>query len=171
MNRWRQRLAEINSSGALTQVNQVVQNVQNVQNVRPFRHFVQIERIEQRADSAATPTLALDGDTPIEWRERLGEVLSIPCPNNIPVDRWGCACRGIEQFARAWSAKAMRLGWSFDELFAFAEPFANVSLQGAAWFVGASTVTAVTTDAVTLRTEGGATQRIFRKPNVLRPPL
>ena len=57
----------------------------------------------------------------------------------------------------------MRLGWSFDELFALAEPFANVSLQGAAWFVGDSTVTAVTADAITLRTEGGATQRIYRK--------
>ena len=30
----------------------------------------------------------------------------------------------------------MSLGWSLDELFAFVEPFANVSLQGTAWFVG-----------------------------------
>jgi hypothetical protein len=30
----------------------------------------------------------------------------------------------------------MSLGWTFDELFALVEPFANVSLQGAAWFVG-----------------------------------
>ena len=30
----------------------------------------------------------------------------------------------------------MSLGWTFAELFAVAEPFANVSLQGAAWFVG-----------------------------------
>ena len=49
----------------------------------------------------------------------------------------------------------MSLGWSFDDLFAFAEPFANMSLQGAAWFVGDSTVTAVTTDAITLRIEDG----------------
>ena len=62
----------------------------------------------------------------------------------------------------------MSLGWTFDELFALAEPFANVSLQGAAWFVGDSTVTAVTADAITLRTEGGATQRIYRKPHVKR---
>jgi hypothetical protein len=29
----------------------------------------------------------------------------------------------------------MSLGWTFDELLALAEPFANLSLQGAAWFV------------------------------------
>jgi hypothetical protein len=37
-----------------------------------------------------------------------------------------------------------------------------VSLQGAAWFIGDSTVTAVTAEAITLRTEGGATQRAYR---------
>jgi hypothetical protein len=44
MNRWRQRLAEINSD---TAVAHVVQNVQNVENARPLRHFEQIGRIEQ----------------------------------------------------------------------------------------------------------------------------
>lgn len=58
----------------------------------------------------------------------------------------------------------MSLGWSLEDLFALREPFANVSLQGAAWLVGDSTVTAVTAAAVTLRTDGGATQRIYRKP-------
>ena len=93
-----------------------------------------------------------------------------PAPSDMPGDRWECACRGIEQFARAWAAKAMSLGWTFDELFAFEEPFANVSLLGAARFIGDSTVTAVTADAITLRTEGGATQRIYRKTRVQRPP-
>lgn len=77
-----------------------------------------------------------------------------------------------KQFAQQWSAKARSLGWTFDELFALREPRANVSLQGAAWFVGDSTVTAVTADAITLRTQGGATQRVYRKgsaPKSLRP--
>jgi hypothetical protein len=47
----------------------------------------------------------------------------------------------------------MGLGWTFEDLFALREPFANVSLQGAAWFIGSSPVTAVTADAITLRTE------------------
>jgi hypothetical protein len=57
----------------------------------------------------------------------------------------------------------MQLGWGFEELFALHEPFANTSLQGAAWFIGDATVTAVTADTITLRTQGGATQRIYRK--------
>jgi hypothetical protein len=161
MNRWRQRLTEIDRDSA---VMQVVQNVQNVQNTPPSRHFVQIEQIEQRPDSFAPPLPALDSETPDDWRERLREVLSIPCPEDMPTERWACACRGVEQFARGWAAIAMRLGWTFEELFGLTEPFANVSLQGAAWFVGDSTVTAVTADAITLRTERGATQRIYRKP-------
>ena len=76
----------------------------------------------------------------------------------------------FEQFAQQWAAKAKSLGWTFDELFAFREPFANVSLQGAAWFVGDATVTAVTADAITLRADSGATQRAYRN-SALRDDL
>jgi hypothetical protein len=99
-----------------------------------------------------------------EWLEAIEQLLSRPCPVAESDERWACACRGVEQFARGWAAKAMGLRWTFDELFTLAEPFANVSLQGAAWFVGDSTVTAVTAEAITLRTASGATQRIYRKP-------
>jgi len=103
-----------------------------------------------------------------EWREAIEQLLSRPRPVAESDERWARACRGTEQFVRGWAAKAMSLGWSLDELFALVEPFANVSLQGAAWFVGDSTITAVTADAITLRTEGGATQRIYRKPYLER---
>jgi hypothetical protein len=107
-------------------------------------------------------------NTPDSWSERLYEFLSRPRPDDTSIERWACACRGFEEFAGGWAATAMSLGRTFDELFAHIEPFANVSLQGAAWFVGDSTVTAVTADAITLRTEGSATQRIHRKPRVER---
>jgi hypothetical protein len=97
------------------------------------------------------------------WSDRLYEFLARLRPDDTSIERWACACRGVEAFARVWVAKAMSLGWTFDELFALAEPFANPSLQGAAWFVGDSTVTVITGDAITLRTEGDATQRIYRK--------
>jgi hypothetical protein len=83
---------------------------------------------------------------PDGWRERLHEFLFKPCPEDTPIERWASACRGVEQFAGRWPAKAMGLGWTSDELFALREPFANVSIQGAAWFIGDSTVTAVTAD-------------------------
>jgi hypothetical protein len=67
---------------------------------------------------------------------------------------------------RDWTVTTVSLGWTFEELFNLREPFANVTIQGATWFVGSSTVTAVTADAITLLTEGGATQRIYRKQRV-----
>ena len=78
-------------------------------------------------------------------------------------ERWGRLREGALRFASDWAAEAIGLGWSLDELFATAEPFANSSLQGAAWFVGKSSVVGVSAAAVTLRTPGGATQRIYRR--------
>jgi hypothetical protein len=108
------------------------------------------------------------GDIPNEWSEAIDQLLSRPCPEASSTERWERARRGVEQFAQGWAAKAKSLDWTFEELFALVEPFANVSLQGAAWFVGNSTITAVTADAITLRTEGGATQRAFRKSSFVK---
>jgi hypothetical protein len=138
------------------------------------QHFVRIEQIEQRAESRPPPrtTLAHPAvetalrpypDIPGEWSDAIERLVSRPCPEAESTERWACACRGVERFAQQWTAKTKSLGWTFEELFALREPFANVSLQGAAWFVGDSTVTAVTAAAITLHTEGGATQRIYRK--------
>jgi hypothetical protein len=174
VNRWRQRLAEINSGGTLTDARHDVQNVQNVQNGRASLHFAQIEQIEQRrglrSARLATAT-SCDCDIPNEWSEAIIRLLSQPCPDAESAERWACASRGLEQFARAWAAKAIGVGWTFDELFALCEPFANTSLQGGAWFVSDATVTAITADAITLRTQGGATQRIYRKCRVERLEL
>ena len=102
-------------------------------------------------------------EVPKNWSEAIDRLLSRPCPEAESVERWARACRGVEQFARGWAAKAQGLGWAFDELFSLRDPFVNVSLQGAAWFIGDSTVTAITADAITLRTEGGAIQRACRR--------
>ena len=58
-----------------------------------------------------------------EWREAIGQLLSRPRPVAESDERWARACRGTEQFARGWAAKAMGLGWSLDELFALHRPF------------------------------------------------
>jgi hypothetical protein len=107
--------------------------------------------------------ISLDGDISNDWRERVAPLLSRPCPNGVSMERWARACPGAERFAQQWAEKALSLGWTFEELFALRDPLANVSLQGAAWFIGDSTVTAVTVDAITLRTASGATQRLYRR--------
>jgi hypothetical protein len=181
MNRWRQRLAELRgndplgpacSSASLHNV-QTVQNVQNPLGTAAFEHF---ERIEQRTKGprghggGETPFApSPSGDICDDWSERVGELFSRPCPDGVRVEWWARACRGAQRFAQQWADQAMHLGWTFDELFVFCEPFANVSRQGGAWFVGDSTVTAVTGDAITLRTTSGATTRIYRKHPNERP--
>jgi hypothetical protein len=106
---------------------------------------------------------------PNEWSEAIDRLLSRPCPDAVSAKDWTCACRGVEQVARGWAAKAMALGWTFEELFALRDPFANGSLQGAGWFVGDKTVTAVTADAITLRSASGSTTRIYRAVGVSSP--
>ena len=99
------------------------------------------------------------GDLPPNLRE----LISRPCPDGFAPQRWAALCEGVERLAQQWAEKAISLGWTFEELFARRDPFANVSLQGAAWCVGDKTVTAVTADAITLRSASGSTTRIYRK--------
>jgi hypothetical protein len=100
---------------------------------------------------------------PESLRKRVQELNSYPCPEGFSPERWERLREGAARFAEEWAEKALSLGWSEGELFASSEPFANVSRQGAAWFVGDSTVTAVTADAITLRRTSGATTRIYRE--------
>jgi hypothetical protein len=102
-------------------------------------------------------TQGADAATDVEW------LRSYPCPEGFPPDRWQRLRDGAVRFAEEWADKALTLGWSREELFNVDEPFANVSMQGAAWFIGDSTVTAVTADAITLRTISGATLRLYRR--------
>lgn len=79
------------------------------------------------------------------------------------MERWERSREGALNFAGQWSSEADRLGWSFDELFAVAEPFARVDLQGAAWFIDDAIVIDVTAAAITLRRSSGSITRIYRK--------
>jgi hypothetical protein len=90
-------------------------------------------------------------------------IRSARCPADEPVNRFESARQGAIRFAAVYAAEAMRLGWARDELFALTEPFANLSRQGAAWFVGGAAIVEVTAAAITLRTASGATTRIYKK--------
>ena len=124
MNRWRQRLAELSRDNPIPSLScapRDVQNVQNVQNAPPAPAIEHFEQIERRTETA--PRLAA-------WRDRALLLLSGPCPYGVSPERWERACFGAKRFADAWAEKAMRLGWSFEELFALVEPFARLDLQG-----------------------------------------
>jgi hypothetical protein len=118
----------------------------------------EIERLRgMKADLMAL----LRGSADVE--RHVEELRSYACPDDFLPWRWETIHDGAVRFATEWAAEAIRLGWVPEELFAFAEPFANISLHGAAWLIGDKTVTEVTAAAIGLRTPSGATQRIYRK--------
>lgn len=100
---------------------------------------------------------------PADLTQHIEALRSQPCQGDLPPERFERLHKGAVRFAVEWGTEARRLGWGCDELFALAEPFARVDLQGAAWFVGDATVTGVTAAAITVRTPSGATQRIYRR--------
>lgn len=100
--------------------------------------------------------------------EAAERIRAYPCPDGLGPSRWLCLQDGAARFTEGWGERALALGWDDAELFALADPFARGDLQGAAWFVGSSTVVAVTPDAITLRTESGATLRIYRRARSAR---
>jgi hypothetical protein len=117
MNRWRQRLADLSRDNAmpiLSCASGDVHNVQKVQNepsAAAIEHFEQIERRAESASRLAT------------WGDRVQLLLSRPCPDSVPLKRWDSARCGAKRCADEWAEQAMRLGWTFDELFTLAEPF------------------------------------------------
>lgn len=156
MSRWRHRLAELRLE-AHPQPLGAVQNVQNVQSLSSVRTFEHSGQIEQRTEGDA-PRLA-------DWRV-LSLVLGRPCPDDLSPERWERSRRGVERFAEGWAVQAMRLGWTFEDLFSIAKPFGRVDLQGAAWFVGDATIVAVSASAIVLRTASGAILRVYRSAPV-----
>jgi hypothetical protein len=98
-----------------------------------------------------------------DLRPSIQALRSRPCPDGTRPDRFERFRQGALRFAVEYAPDAVHLGWSLDELFDIAEPFARVDLQGAAWFIGESTVVDVSAAAITLRTASGATTRIYRR--------
>jgi hypothetical protein len=98
-----------------------------------------------------------------DLRPSIQALRSRPCPDGTTPDRFERLRQGALRFAVEYAPEAVHLGWSLDELFAIAEPFARVDLQGAAWFIGEATVTGVTAAAITLRRSSGSTTRIYRR--------
>lgn len=85
------------------------------------------------------------------------------CPDCVTPDGFERLRQGALRFAVEYAPEAIQLGWSLSELFAIAEPFARVDLQGAAWFIDDVTVIDVTAAAITLRRSSGSTTRVYRK--------
>jgi hypothetical protein len=130
--------------------------------LRPITEGVQITLTDSGKLRVAGPRDAV-ARVISDLRPIVEALRSRPSPDGITPDGFERLRQGALRFAVEYAPEAVRLGWSLDELFAIAEPFARVDLQGAAWFIGDATVNDVTAAAITLRRSSGSTTRVYRK--------
>ena len=167
MNRWRQRLAEINGDSASPVVGFtcVVQNVQNVQKPGRSIRFEHSEQFDQRTESASARVAVggtLPAEIPHDWREHIASLLSRPCPDGVSAERWTRAREGAERFAQQWAVQAMRLGWTAVELYRVPPQWSRIDLTGAALLIGDRQVIAVTEASIVIETPSGARLKFRR---------
>ena len=179
MNRWRARLAELQSDTfAPTGRVQNAQIVQKSCSVPPFERFEQIEhqceptlsaqgdtRTEAHDERAAI--VEYDGGAPRAWAEALARLDPNKQLGDVPSRRW---LRFIDDCGRfldgGWAERATALGWGPLDLFGCdrERPFARVDHLGLLWLVNGGTVVELHRDRAILETERGARQCYRRRP-------
>jgi hypothetical protein len=178
MNRWRSRLAELQSGGM--EATATVQNVQNVQKRDRERGFEQIERFERRTASASAPASAWsdaeeeraaivehDGGAPRAWAEALARLDSAEPPGDVPARRWVQFIDDCGTFlAGGWSERAAAFGWGPLDLFGCdrERPFARIDRQGLLWLLDGNQVVDLHRDKAIIETTTGARQTYRRRP-------
>lgn len=117
--------------------------------------------IEERA------ALIEDGGIPRAWADGLARLATMPPPDGWGAD-WRAVRDGIMRFADdlagQWLAKAVALGWTEVDLFGAAPtaPAARLDVRGAATFIKAAKIMAITADAIVISTPSGRRLRITR---------
>jgi hypothetical protein len=195
MNRWRQRLAELQGAGRghSCASPHTVQNVQNVQNPGPdpaFEHFVRFEHdtvppadpaaeAKSTAAERAAATWAEgeaeraaivehDGGIPRDWAEGFACLDPDRAPADVPPVRWRRFVDDVGRFLDSpFCAVAAALGWAPDGLFGCdrARPFARVDSAGLLLLLNGDRLVALTENTATIETRTGARQTYRRKPN------
>ena len=167
MNRWRARLAELQSD--VFAPPRHVQNVQIVQkspSVPPSEHFEQFEQRPEPAPAAKDNTwtdgeeeraaiIEFDGGAPRAWAEALARLDPDKPPGDVPARRW---LRFIDDCGRfidgSWAERATSLGWGPLDLFGCdrERPFARIDRLGLLWLLNGRKLLALTEDTAVIET-------------------
>jgi hypothetical protein len=175
VNRWRERLAELQNDAAAPTAR--VQNVQKSLSVRTFEHFEQIEQpgplppkqhdTWTDAEEERAAVVEYDGCAPRAWAEALARLDPSKPPGDVPPRRW---LRFIDDCGRflddGWATRATALGWGPLDLFGCdrERPFARVEHLGLLWLVKGGTIVELHRDRAIVETERGAWQTYRRRP-------
>jgi hypothetical protein len=163
MNRWRQRLAELQGdTGEQPSVPQrIVQNVRNVQNPAPKRAFEHFEQIEHAREALAATSSALDRALriPREWVEGFARLDPDRPPGDMPPRRWQSFVADVELFLDGpFCTSAAALGWQPPDLFGCDRdrPFARIDQAGLLWLLNGDRLVALSECTATVETRTGA---------------
>jgi hypothetical protein len=175
MNRWRTRLAELQSDARATSAH--VQNVQIVRkslSVPPFEHFEQFEQPTEGVPGAwadvqeeRAAVVEYDGGAPRAWAEALARLDPNSPPGDVPLQRW---LRFIDDCGRfldgGWADKVVALGWGPLDLFGCdrERPFARIDHMGLLWLLKGGIIVELHRDRAILQTERGVSQTYRRRP-------
>jgi hypothetical protein len=195
VNRWRQRLAELQTPAPAQAIVQhsrrphSVQNVQNVQKPAPdpsFEHFKQIEQSGEppkaMAVTAAERALANwgeaaeeraaivehDGRIPRTWAEGFARLHPDRAPGDLSLRRWQRFIDDMGIFLDRWAAYAAALGWGPFDLFGCDRdrPFARIDQAGLLWLLNGDKLIALTENTAIIEGLAGARHTYRRKPNI-----
>jgi len=177
MNRWRVRLAELQSAAFAPSAQvQNVQNVQKLPSVPPSEHFEQIEQQPVPAPQDDTWTDAekeraaiaeYDGGAPREWAEALARLDPARPPADVSAKRW---LRFIDDCGRfldgGWAARAAELDWGPLNLFGRdrKRPFARLEHLGLLWELNGGRVVELHRDRAIIEIRNGARLCYRRRP-------
>ena len=175
MNRWRARLAELQSETCTSPAR--VQNVQNVQkspSVLACEHFEQFERRpEPVPDTWADPEeeraaiTEYDGGAPRDWAEALARLDPAGPPGDVPAKRWVQFIDDCGRFLDdGWASRVEPLGWRPLDLFGCdrERPFARVELAGLLWCLEGGRLLALAAETAIVETSTGQRQTYQRRP-------
>jgi hypothetical protein len=184
MNRWRQRLGELQSelhaepSAAVPRAAQNVRNVQNQPAAPVFEPFEQIELPEDAPAPRPTPTecaaakwgaaeeervaiIEHDGKIPPAWAEGFARLHPDRPPGDVPLRRWQLFVDDVGCFLDSdFCAVAAAFGWGPLDLFGCDRdrPFARIDQAGLLWLLSGGKLIALTENVATIETRTGGRQ-------------
>ena len=174
MNRWRARLAELQSDSLTSPAH--VQNVQIVQKSPSPQTSEHIEQIEQRrepvtaaqddtwtdAEEERAAIIEYDGGAPRTWAEALAQL-----DPDVPLARWQQFIDDCGRFLDlGWANLAEAFGWGPLDLFGCdrERPLARYDHMGLLWFIQGRKLVALTAQTATIDTLTGSLQTYRRVP-------
>ena len=179
MNRWRARLAELQSDTfAPTERVQNVQIVQKSCSGPPFERFEQIEHRCEPTPSAQgsawteahderAAIVEFDGGAPRAWAEALAGLDPNKPPGDVPLRRW---LRFIDDCGRflddGRADRAAAFGWGPLDLFGCdrERPFARIDHLGLIWLLNGGNIVELHRDRAIIEIKGGVRQCCRRRP-------